>query len=96
VLRACDGHVETPFAAAPVQRSKIHRYFACLIGAVTDRKDDHIAFIPLDVLQIFDEYRLFGFIAKKTFDLGIIPPRLIQLIQNKGLLGLAEGNDTDQ
>ena len=85
IPRPGDRHIQPPPPPRPVQRAKVHRDLPGLIRPIAHGKQDHVPLIPLDILQIFDKYRLLRPVCP-LFQSGIGPAGLRQKVVDQVLL----------
>ena len=63
----------------PVERAKVHGFFAILVGFIANGKENDITLITLYVLQILDEQRFLGMVSQ-VFQLNAIFARFRQKV----------------
>ncbi len=78
--------IETLLAPVTVQRTKVHGQLARHIRTEGDRKQHDVAFVTLDILQVFDDYGFFTRILKKPFKSRIAASYLIKQVKDQRLL----------
>jgi len=96
VLGAGDGDVEAASAAVAVEGAEVHGDFAGFVGGVADGEEDDVAFVALDVFEVFDEegFAFDGWVvAKVGFDFGVFAAFFVEEVLDELLLGEAEGDD---
>ena len=81
-----DGHIETSFAAGPVQRPEIHGHFTATVRAIPHTEKHHVTLITLDVFQVLNESVLFRFRLEAIFQVFIFLEHDVDQIFNEPLL----------
>ena len=70
---------------------------AALVGADRHRKDDHVALVALNVLDVLDEDRLAGLAAvEMRLERRIASSRLVEHVLDQPLLVAVERDDADR
>ena len=78
LLRPRDGYIEPTLATREVQRPEVHCELAVFIRGVSDRKENHVALVPLDVLKVLDEIRPRPLLRQQLLQHGIRTSALVQ------------------
>ena len=88
-----DGHIEPPFAAIAIQGAEVGGKLSGRVEPERDRKQHHIALVPLDVLKILDHGRLDPIIGEVPLEFGMVAQGRVEQVLNHLLLLAIEGHD---
>ena len=94
--RPCDQHVQTPLTPVPIQRPEVHRQVRAVDLAVTDADQDHVALVPLHVLQVLHEEGLLGVPGENSSHEGSRRRRMSDLVLDPARLNVAERRDPER
>lgn len=95
-LSSCprDGHVETAFSTAAVQRPEVERQHSLIVHAERHRKEDHVSLVTLHVLKILDEEPLLDGVLQRLQHPAVLV--IAQETLDQPSLLLVERDDADR
>lgn len=92
---AGDEDVEAAFAAFGAEGAEVHAEEAVGVAAVADGDEDGVAFVALDVFEVFDEERFVGVGVEERFGVGVFAAEQFEFVEDGLLLADGEGGDAE-
>ena len=89
-------YVQPLLPTIAIESTKCHRKLTSLIRTEGDREQHDVAFVPLDVFQVFNDDGFFAFVFKEPFQFGVFAALLIQQVEDQPLLFTVESDDTER
>ncbi len=93
---AGDGDIQSALPSIPIECSEVAGEAAGLIGPESDGEEDHIAFVSLNIFQIFDDGGSGAGIVEEPFQFGLETAGAIEEVFDQFLLRLIKGDDSQR
>ncbi len=92
---AGDEDVESPFTAFGAEGAEAEGEMAAGVAGVADGDEDDVAFVALDVLEVFDEEGFVGVGGEEGFGGGMFAAEEFKFVEDGLLLADGEGGDAE-